>query len=336
MFARRRAAFCGPCDAAGGSGPVAIAAVVVTHNRPELLQQVVGALQRQTRVPDRIFIIDNGSDDATRSLLPALGDVAVLRSESNLGGAGGFALGMQHAYAAGFDWIWLLDDDAVPRLDALGKLVDAVQGVATTAGAVCGTVREFGDIALMHRRSYDCWSGLERPVPRRAYRHRPTVIDTGSFVGFMVAALAIARIGLPDPAFFLAYDDTDYSLRLRQAGMAVWLVPASIVDHLRSAQGRLRAAPFGRKHYFNIRNRIIVARKHASLPALPACGAVLFGVALWLASPGRFRRGTFTILLKAIMDGCRGRTGRYPASLDQLEADLPEPAPRPARSGKIP
>jgi rhamnopyranosyl-N-acetylglucosaminyl-diphospho-decaprenol beta-1,3/1,4-galactofuranosyltransferase len=313
-----------------------VAAVVVTYNRPQLLQQVVAALHGQTRPVDRIFIIDNGSDETTRTVVAQLGDVVVLRSEVNLGGAGGFALGVDTAHKAGFDWIWLMDDDAIPRPQALGELEQAVLGVACTAGAVCGTVREFGDIALSHRRSFNAWSGLETRVPRRAYGDRPITIDTGSFVGFMVSASAVARVGLPERAFFLAYDDTEYSLRLRRAGLAVWLVPTSIVDHMRTAQGRMRAGPFGRKHYFNIRNRIVVLRKHASLPVVPACGATLFGVALWLACRGRFSRRACSILLHAISDGWRGELGGYPASLEQLESDSP-PGPRlPVRSGKTP
>ena len=38
-----------------------------------------------------------------------------LGSRCNLGGAGGFALGMLHALAMGADWVWLADDDGRPR-----------------------------------------------------------------------------------------------------------------------------------------------------------------------------------------------------------------------------
>jgi rhamnopyranosyl-N-acetylglucosaminyl-diphospho-decaprenol beta-1,3/1,4-galactofuranosyltransferase len=307
-----------------------IAAVVVTHNRPGLLQQVIAALQAQTRALDCILVVDNASDEPTRTLLAQLDGIVVLRTEANLGGAGGFARGMQQAYAAGFDWIWLMDDDAIPRADALARLEDAAGGVASTAGAVCGAVREFGDIALAHRRSYGHWTGLERQLPRHAYRAQAVRVDTGSFVGFMVAAHAIARVGLPEPAFFLAYDDTEYSLRLRRAGLAIWLVPHSIVDHMRAAQGRLRAGPFGRKHYFNIRNRIVVASRYASLPVVPACGTALFGAALWLACAGRFRRTALAILLQALRDGFGERLGPYPAALERLETGSQEDAAVPA------
>jgi GT2 family glycosyltransferase len=312
-----------------------IAAVVVTHDRPVLLMQVLTALRQQTRTVDRIIVVDNASGAETQSVLAARDDIDVVQSVQNLGGAGGFALGLAHARAAGYDWIWLLDDDAVPRPQALAELQRAIDGPACGAGAVCGAVREFGDLALTHRRHYDRWCGIERPLPRRAYGGAPLCIGSGSFVGFMVSAVAVACVGLPDARFFLAYDDTDYSLRLRRAGYAVWLAPASIVDHFRSATGRLRAGPFGARHYFNIRNRIVVAHRHAALPVLPALGASLTGLAVWLACAGRLRRGTVMILLWAIIDGYRGRLGGFPAALTGPgPADTAAPAV--ARSNNTP
>jgi rhamnopyranosyl-N-acetylglucosaminyl-diphospho-decaprenol beta-1,3/1,4-galactofuranosyltransferase len=315
-----------------------IAAVVVTHNRPQLLLQALAALRVQTRPLDSIYIVDNASDGAGATGLERLsGDTAVvvLRSETNIGGAGGFALGIARAFAAGHDWIWLLDDDAIARPDALARLLAAVTGPAAGAGAVCGAVREFGDIALQHRRHYHHPTGLEQPLPRTAYAGPPCPVDTASFVGFLVSAAAVAEVGFPDRGFFLAYDDTEYSLRLGRAGLRIWLVPDSVVEHLRERRARLRAGPFGRKHYFTIRNRIAVARCYGSLPIVPSCVALGFGAAVWLASAGRLRRGALRILWRAVTDGCQGRLGPYPEALARLQEGR-RPRPPPAHSSNTP
>jgi rhamnopyranosyl-N-acetylglucosaminyl-diphospho-decaprenol beta-1,3/1,4-galactofuranosyltransferase len=251
--------------------------------------------------------------------------VTLLRSDTNLGGAGGFALGMTHAFAAGHDWIWLLDDDAMARPDALAQLLDVVAGTDARIGAVCGTVREFGDIALRHRRRYHLPSAIERPLPRAAYAGPPCRVDTASFVGFLVAAGAIAEVGMPERGFFLGYDDTEYALRLGRAGRSVWLVPASVVEHLRARRARLRAGPFGAKHYFTIRNRIAVARAYATLPVVPTVVTLLFGLALWSASGGRLRRGAVAVLLRALGDGLHGRLGPFPETLARLQTRLVGP-----------
>ena len=307
-----------------------IAAVLVTHKRPALLLQALAALRAQTRPLDAIYVVDNGGDSAAM-MVPggSLDGVTLLCPGANLGGAGGFNFGMTRAFAAGHDWIWLLDDDALARPDALARLLEALNGPAAGAGAVCGTVREFGDVARRHRRRYHLPTGLERPLPLAAYDGPPCRVDTASFVGFLVSAAAIARAGLPEPAFFLGYDDTEYSLRLGRAGLALWLAPGSVVEHLRERRARLRAGPFGRKHYFTIRNRIAVARAYATLPAVPTALALLFGAALWLASSGRLHRGSLRILWQAVADGRGGRLGPFPEALERLQRARAESRLRP-------
>jgi len=335
--------------------PLRVAAVLVTHNRPQLLLQALAALRAQTRPLDAIYVVDNASDlpgaaaigaAAVTASLARPDAVRVLRSDTNLGGAGGFALGMARAFAAGHDWIWLLDDDAMARPDALARLLDAAGGPALDQdanrdanremhgkiGALCGTVREFGDIALRHRRRYHLPTGIERPLPRAAYDGPPCRVDTASFVGFLVSAAAIAEVGMPERAFFLAYDDTEYSLRLQRAGLPLWMVPDSVVEHLRGRRARLRAGPFGAKHYFTIRNRIAVARAYATLPLVPAALTLLFALALWLGSSGRLRRGALRILLRAIGDGLQRRLGPFPAALARLQR-RPGPAQVSAGTG---
>src|SRR5690242_6912689 len=116
-----------------------VAAVVVTHRRPVLLARTLAALGAQSRPLDAILLVDNGGDaGADRASWPAT--VKLIRPHANLGGAGGFALGMRHAVAAGHDWIWLLDDDAIARPDALARLLDAATGAAAGTGALCGAV----------------------------------------------------------------------------------------------------------------------------------------------------------------------------------------------------
>jgi hypothetical protein len=91
-----------------------------------------------------------------------------------------------------------------------------------------------------------------------------------------------------------------------------------VVDHLRTRRARLRAGPFGHKHYFTIRNRIAVARAYATLPVVPTVVTLLFGLALWGASGGGLRRGAIAILLRAIGDGLHERLGPFPETLVQL------------------
>ena len=105
-----------------------VAVVIVTFNRADLLDRMLDGLAAQTRRPDAVIVIDNASTDHTRATLDARierGDLAlhVTTTERNLGGAGGFHIGVRAAYDGGWDRIWLMDDDVVPDPDCLAVLM---------------------------------------------------------------------------------------------------------------------------------------------------------------------------------------------------------------------
>lgn len=284
-----------------------IFAVVVTYNRPAELRLVVQALLAQSRRLDRILVIDNASTDCARRVLGDYPDVEVIRLEKNLGGAGGFAFGLGEAISRGCDWVWMMDDDAVPRPDALQALSSTALKMPNKAGALCSAVYEFDSLAKMHRRTFGKWLAIERAIAERYYRDELREIALGSFVGFMVRSSAVKEVGLPDPRFFLAYDDTEYSLRLKSRGWTLWLVPGSGIDHLRSAGSRLRGSVFGTKHFYNIRNRVWVARSYSTIGVVTA---ILMGGIIWFTATNSLRWISFKLFLRALRDGWSGRLGK--------------------------
>lgn len=92
------------------------AAVVVTYNRLPLLRQCLAALTSQTALGLTIFLIDNASTDGTAEAVAAmtLPNLVYRNTGKNLGGAGGFAYGVREAALAGYDALWLMDDEHCP------------------------------------------------------------------------------------------------------------------------------------------------------------------------------------------------------------------------------
>lgn len=297
-----------------------IVAVVVTYNRPNELKMVVHALLNQTYPLARVVVLDNASPLHAQQVLEDHPNLTIVRHTSNSGGAGGFALGMSAAleHLPSLDWMWLMDDDAVPHLDALERLVEdgcvqientQNQSVSAPVGALCCTVIEFNTLALVHRRYFNRQMGWERSVSKEKYSSNQSIeIDTGSFVGFLVSKTAVDAVGLPDAQFFLAYDDTDYSLRLKEKNFSIWLVPTSKINHLRAAS-RLRNTPFSHKHYYNIRNRIVVMQRHTRFRLMASIVASLMGLGvLWLSGGWRMV-SKVKLCWSAIKDGFNQHMG---------------------------
>jgi rhamnopyranosyl-N-acetylglucosaminyl-diphospho-decaprenol beta-1,3/1,4-galactofuranosyltransferase len=265
-----------------------VIAVVVAHNRHIELKQVISALLKQTRGVSHIWIVDNQSTTPIKDGLSEEHQqsniVSVYRSGENTGGAGGFAFGLNQAmeYFQSATHFWLMDDDAVPEQDALEKIVLSKAFNHPNTGVLCSSVIESHQIAPIHRRYFHKRFGLESAISISIYHKDEIEIDTGSFVGFLVSRKVVEKVGLPDSSFFIAYDDTDYSLQIKQAGFKLWLIPQSKIIHLRLAK-RLRDSPFSQKHYYNIRNRIVVMQRYAEQKTISSLIASVIGFGLLFA-----------------------------------------------------
>jgi rhamnopyranosyl-N-acetylglucosaminyl-diphospho-decaprenol beta-1,3/1,4-galactofuranosyltransferase len=211
---------------------VRVAAIVVTYNRKDLLALCLKGVQEQTRPLDAIYIIDNNSTDGTKDLLVGKGflagpdairhqirsiscparliDVEYSAMPSNRGPAAGYALGMRRAFEEGFDWIWTMDDDVVPLPGALETLLSYQQKAKCILGE-----RQNPDGSLFR------WqSGIDlttfrtfyySPQAEQAPERHP---DGTCWEGMILHRDVIARVGFPDEAFFIGFDDTEYGLRI--------------------------------------------------------------------------------------------------------------------------
>ncbi len=103
-----------------------VVAVVVTWNRRDLLAESLRAIQHQTEPPEQTIVVDNASDDGTAELLRRdFASLDVVSTVAKLGGAGGFAVGLDRALRTRCDAVWLMDDDTIPEPTALAALLAA-------------------------------------------------------------------------------------------------------------------------------------------------------------------------------------------------------------------
>lgn len=209
-----------------------IAAVIVTFNRAAKLLKVLDSLDAQTRRPDRIYVIDNASSDDTRDAMDARArvDIKYIRLPENVGGAGGFNIGIKAAYADGYDLIWISDDDAYPHEDALEKLINSLAIFADTTthwpSFACSAVR-FSD---------GSWCEMNTPAtvwdwPRFYSPENPYfLVNSCSFVSLLVPRWAIKKHGFPIKDYFIWFDDAEYTRRLARSFPGLF-VPDSVVTH---------------------------------------------------------------------------------------------------------
>lgn len=207
--------------------------VIVTFNRIELLKKCVAAVSNQEGIEvNNIFIIDNHSTDGTEDYLQWIqkrdGRVVPVRLKHNVGGAGGFNVGLKKFIATGkSDYVWIMDDDTVPRPTALRELVRPLTlDLHKTIGYLASNVRWKDDtVAVMN-------------VPRAASDWNDLVglglvkVESASFVSLLVSRKIVEKVGFPISDFFIWGDDVEYTTRISQITPNNYFVTKSIVDHL--------------------------------------------------------------------------------------------------------
>jgi rhamnopyranosyl-N-acetylglucosaminyl-diphospho-decaprenol beta-1,3/1,4-galactofuranosyltransferase len=239
-----------------------VVAVIVTRHRRELLALSLAAIAGQTRPVDHVIVVDNGPDDPAEDVVRASGlDATYLPSHRNLGGAGGFALGMLAALARGADWVWCADDDGRPADDrVLATLLDCAErhGLAEVSPLVT-------DQADPDRLAFP----LRRGLRWRRYRSDFAGIEllpsyASLFNGALFRAEALDAVGVPDYRLFFRGDETEVHRRLLRAGLpfgtctaAAYLHPEGTTEFEPILGGRLSAQYPANdvKRFFTYRNR---------------------------------------------------------------------------------
>lgn len=291
----------------GRTGEETVAVVVVTHNRADLLVRLLDGLAAQTRRPDAVVVVDNASADHTADVLAARTDLPLhVITQDNLGGAGGFHAGVRAAYDAGWDRVWLVDDDVVPAPGCLAALM------ATDEDCLIA-VREDLSGALVEKAAIDF--DLRNPLaihPKRAavdtvYADRadmPPLVEVQNvaFEGFMARRSVVGEIGFPDPAFFIFYDDAEYAVRARRAGHRIMAVRDAVL--VRQLDFNQQHDLSGWKGFYMYRNLFVVHLRHGE-NALVRLKPWLITLAVVLLSPVRGGRAEARNVIRA-MASARG------------------------------
>jgi rhamnopyranosyl-N-acetylglucosaminyl-diphospho-decaprenol beta-1,3/1,4-galactofuranosyltransferase len=244
------------------AGGTRIVAVVVTRHRAELLRHSLAALAAQTRRPDHLVVVDNGPDDDARRAVEDSGLPATyLPSRRNLGGAGGFALGMLHALALGADWVWCADDDGRPADETVLATLLATadeHGLAEVSPLVT-------DAADPERLAFPLRRGLRWRRRRSDFAGLRVLPRYASlFNGALFRAEALDVVGVPDYRLFFRGDETEIHRRLVRSGLpfgtcvdAAYVHPEGTTEFQPILGGRLSAQyPADEtKRYFTYRNR---------------------------------------------------------------------------------
>ena len=234
------------------------AIVIVTYNRKQLLHECIENVQKQTMQASSIIIINNASTDTTGSYLETLQKentiYDIVNLPENIGGAGGFAKGIERSLEKNVDCVLLIDDDAMIAEDYMEQILQARQSEPVYQ-AFAGTVKTNDIIDTFHRRTISKVGMLFHNCSEEEYQQPYFLCEVASFCGMVLDISLIKQIGLPHAEYFIWHDDAEYSLRVRKYSKFL-VVTNAVLNHKTKQNATTYPRRYNWKDYYAVRNRI--------------------------------------------------------------------------------
>jgi rhamnopyranosyl-N-acetylglucosaminyl-diphospho-decaprenol beta-1,3/1,4-galactofuranosyltransferase len=231
---------------------LSVAAVVVSFNRLDYLKKCLAALESQTRPLDEIVVVENGSTDGSSDYVRKYHpNVTLFETGANLGGAGGFAWGVEIALAHGHDSAWLMDDDAEPHPGALLPLVGAMESKPRPGFAAALVEDDQGNVNPHNLPAIS----TDPQAQLKAQRIGGVALLHASFVGVLIDLGIAAKMPLPYADFFIWFDDVEYTKRLEKASFGVYVVSSRMIH-----PNKASAPDMGSRLFYYLRNQLWITR----------------------------------------------------------------------------
>ncbi len=269
-----------------------VSVIIVTHNSKGVLEQCLASLQKQSRRPDSVILVDAGSADR-QYLEPCLHmDIPVqVLYEENIGFARANNVGFG-AIDPCSEFVLFLNPDAFPAPDCLERACSFLAdnpGVGCVSGRLlgydAGKGQENGrlDSTGVFRKWFGRWydRGQGELDEQQYGQQQDLPAACGAFLfcrKTMLDQVALADGAVFDPDFFMYKEDIELCLRCRKAGWRIVYLPAMLIRHCRGWQNRQQVSP--RLRLAAAESELLLYRKHPS-PYM-AWAMFKYGLVRWL------------------------------------------------------
>ncbi len=259
-----------------------IIAAIVTYNRSALLSRCIDNILMQSRMPDEIVVINNGSTDDTEDMLRSRGIRCI--TQENVGSAGGWHRAISISIEENFEAVWLMDDDGFPHKNALLHLEKELRPTVACAASLVlqenKPDRFVFDMPKLNQsnlpiifsltRKYSTISALEVNSQGGIYKFAQL------FNGALISTDAVKNIGNINTEYFIYGDEVDFFYRLREAGDVISVLAA------KHFHPDVTIRPYNKmKIYYYIKNTLILYRKYFPWPSFyqfAGIGLILFRI----------------------------------------------------------
>lgn len=210
-----------------------------------------------------VIVVDNASQNQEADIISQrFSHVKVIKSDKNLGFAGGNNLGIQAAQGR---YLFLINNDTIFKDFKIHALIQRAESSSEIA-VVCPKICFAWDPQPIQFTGYSSLSkitvrnhaiGFGEEDHGQYETPHPTPYAHGA--AMLIKKEAIEKVGLMPECFFLYYEELDWSMMFTRAGYQIWYEPQCVIYH-KESQATGQNSPL--RTYYITRNRLLLVKRN--------------------------------------------------------------------------
>jgi len=238
--------------------------IILNHNGVEVIKKCLASVFKVDYPNFEVVVVDNSSQDGSFEAAKInFSKANFIQNEANLGFSAGNNVGIRFALERMADYVLLLNNDTEVEKDFLTRLVNVAEAdkkIGITSPVIFnGHSRQIwfsgGRIKWLRMKT-------EHEKKTSAEDSYETKLATGC--AMLVRAAVFKEVGLLDEDFFLYWEDTDFSVRVRRSGFKIKVVSGAWVYHFEKSEQNLK-----QKTYWLVISGLIFFKKNTSSTLKP-------------------------------------------------------------------
>lgn len=240
-----------------------VSIITINYNESGVTLELLESIRNLSYPSYEVIVVDNASpNDNPDVIKEKYPEVILIKSDENLGFAGGNNLGVKQAQG---NYLLFINNDTIVPKDFIEPLVKTLQE-DKTIGMVSPKIKFHWDPTLIQYAGYtpmNHWTIRNNSI---GYHQK----DNGDFdqegetqsihgAAMMIPKTVVENVGMMTEIYFLYYEEHDWAEMVKRAGYKIYYQPKSHILHKESVSTG-KFSPL--KTYYISRNRILFARRN--------------------------------------------------------------------------
>lgn len=212
--------------------------IIVTYNGEKWIEKCIRTLLEGSVAP-QIMVVDNGSTDATLSILSPFSEVAITQAGENLGFGRANNVALKAGYEQGFNYFFLLNQDTYVERETVEQLIKAAK-----------TNPHFGVVSPIHMNgagtafdhTFERYMGKGHSnsfltdVKNDSLKESIYEVPFVNAAAWMITRENLEKVGLFHPLFHHYGEDNNYVHRVHHQGLRIGVIATTRIFHDREGR----------------------------------------------------------------------------------------------------